>query len=156
MEVEPLEHAKLEDLCLSTCSHDLFLSSMEISSVGEPKPRLLPNFSSLDVNLGDKRGTDPPIKPRSPDSFRMKEVDSLTIHTPPSSHVAHLHLKDMYCYDHPCVEEPKKHYAFKPGLLGHNGSLGFDFANFKMIGDYNLKKFLFLENDLIYPFGQKN
>nr|GEZ14902.1 ribonuclease H-like domain-containing protein [Tanacetum cinerariifolium] len=38
MEVEPLDHKKLEDLGLNTCSHDLFLSSREIPSVDEPEP----------------------------------------------------------------------------------------------------------------------
>nr|GEU44194.1 putative reverse transcriptase domain-containing protein [Tanacetum cinerariifolium] len=57
MEVEPLDHTKLEDLGLHTCSHDLFLSSREIPSVDELEPQLLPKFSPLDVNLGDKRGT---------------------------------------------------------------------------------------------------
>ncbi|GJU34084.1 hypothetical protein Tco_1182438 [Tanacetum coccineum] len=36
----------------------------------------------------------PPIKPHSLDSFRMKEVDHLTNHTPPSPHMASLHPKD--------------------------------------------------------------
>ncbi|GJS08847.1 hypothetical protein Tco_0365643 [Tanacetum coccineum] len=53
MEVDPLDHTKLEDLGLN---HDLFLSSKEIPSVDEPEPQLLPNFSPLDVNLGDNRG----------------------------------------------------------------------------------------------------
>ncbi|GJZ32167.1 hypothetical protein Tco_0577603 [Tanacetum coccineum] len=65
MEVEPLDHRKLEDLGLNTYNHDIPLSSREIPSVDEPKPQLLPNFSPLDVNLGDKRGTDPPINPYS-------------------------------------------------------------------------------------------
>ncbi|GKE92871.1 hypothetical protein Tco_1573966, partial [Tanacetum coccineum] len=106
IEVEPLDHTKLEDLGLNTY-----------------------------VNLEDKRGTDPPIKPHSPDSFRMKEVDHLTIHTPPSPHVASFHLKDTYCYYHPCIDDPKKHYGFKPGLLGQSGSLGVDFLNMEMIED---------------------
>ncbi|GKC46150.1 hypothetical protein Tco_1063872 [Tanacetum coccineum] len=38
MEVEPLDHTKLEDLGLNTCSHDLFLSSREIPSVDELEP----------------------------------------------------------------------------------------------------------------------
>ncbi|GKB31114.1 hypothetical protein Tco_0870515 [Tanacetum coccineum] len=38
MEVEPFDHAKLEDLGLNTCSHDLFLSSREIPSVDELEP----------------------------------------------------------------------------------------------------------------------
>ncbi|GKA11309.1 hypothetical protein Tco_0690742 [Tanacetum coccineum] len=44
MEVELLDHTKLENLGLNTCSHDLFLSSREIPSVDEPEPQLLPNF----------------------------------------------------------------------------------------------------------------
>ncbi|GJY96486.1 hypothetical protein Tco_0513396 [Tanacetum coccineum] len=54
-EVEPLDYTKLEDIGLNTCIHDLFLSSRELPSVDEPEPQLLPNFSPLDVNLGDKR-----------------------------------------------------------------------------------------------------
>ncbi|GJR78515.1 hypothetical protein Tco_0149300 [Tanacetum coccineum] len=73
MEVEPLDHTKLEDLGLNTCSHDLFLSSREIPIVDESEPQLLPNFSPLDENLGGKRGTNPPVSPYSPDSFRMKK-----------------------------------------------------------------------------------
>ncbi|GJS66790.1 hypothetical protein Tco_0681354 [Tanacetum coccineum] len=73
MEVEPLDHTKLEDLGLNTCSHDLFPSSREFPSIDEPEPQPLLNLSFLDVNLGGKRGTDPPINPYSPGSFRMKE-----------------------------------------------------------------------------------
>nr|GEX77668.1 hypothetical protein [Tanacetum cinerariifolium] len=87
MEVEPLDHMKLENLGLNTNTHDLFLSSKGFHSVDEPVPQLLPKFSPLDVNLGDKRGTDPPSNPYSSDSFRMKVVKPLTIHTPPSPHV---------------------------------------------------------------------
>nr|GEU89649.1 ribonuclease H-like domain-containing protein [Tanacetum cinerariifolium] len=92
IEVEPLDHTKLEDLGLNTCSHDLSLSSREIHSVNEPEPQLLPIFSPLDVNLGDKRGPDPPINPYSPGSFRLKVVNQLTIHIQPSPHVAYYHL----------------------------------------------------------------
>ncbi|GJY19460.1 hypothetical protein Tco_0390951 [Tanacetum coccineum] len=63
MEVEPLDHMKLEDLGLNTCSHDLFPSSKEFPSIDEPEPQPLPNLPFLDVNLGDKRGTYPPINP---------------------------------------------------------------------------------------------
>ncbi|GKC38565.1 hypothetical protein Tco_1050949 [Tanacetum coccineum] len=89
MEVKPLDYMKLEDLGLNTNTHDLFLSSREIPSVDEPEPQLLPNFSPLDVNLGDKRGTDPPINPYSLGNFRMKVVKLLTIHMPPLPHVAY-------------------------------------------------------------------
>ncbi|GJS54438.1 retrovirus-related pol polyprotein from transposon TNT 1-94 [Tanacetum coccineum] len=74
MEVEPLDHMKLEDLGLNTNTHDLFLSSKRFPSVDEPEPQLLPNFLPLDVNIGEKRGTDPPINPYSPGSFRMKVI----------------------------------------------------------------------------------
>ncbi|GJR30407.1 hypothetical protein Tco_1106639 [Tanacetum coccineum] len=74
MEVEHFDQTQLEDIGLNTCSHDLFLSSREIPSVDELEPQLLPKFSPLDVNLGDKRGTDPPINPYSPGSFRIKAL----------------------------------------------------------------------------------
>ncbi|GJV48213.1 hypothetical protein Tco_1438425 [Tanacetum coccineum] len=91
-DVEPLDYTKLEDIGLNTCSHDLFLSSREVPSFDEPEPQLLLKFSPLDVNLRDKRGTDPPINPYSPGSFRMKAVKPLTIHTSPSPHMAYWHL----------------------------------------------------------------
>nr|GEY08087.1 hypothetical protein [Tanacetum cinerariifolium] len=74
IEVEPLDHIKLEDLGLNTNTRDLFLSSKGFFSVNEPEPQLLPNFSPLDVNLGNKRGTDPPINSYSLGSFRMKVI----------------------------------------------------------------------------------
>ncbi|GJZ12848.1 hypothetical protein Tco_0548078, partial [Tanacetum coccineum] len=91
-------------------------SSREVPSFDEPEPqpRHLPSCPSLDVSQGDERGPEPPIKPHSLDSFRIKEVDNLTILTPPSSHVASFHLKDVYCCYHPCIDDPKKHYRFKP------------------------------------------
>nr|GEX15016.1 hypothetical protein [Tanacetum cinerariifolium] len=67
IDVKALDHTKIEELGLNTCSHDLFLSFREIPSVDEPEPQLLPNFSPLDVNLGDKRGINPPINPYSLD-----------------------------------------------------------------------------------------
>ncbi|GJS68182.1 hypothetical protein Tco_0682747 [Tanacetum coccineum] len=154
IEVEPLNEIKLEDLCLNTCNHDIPLSSREFPSIDESKPQLLPNFSPLDVNLGDKRGTNSPINPYILGSFRMKVVETLTIHTPPSPHVASFHPKDMYCYHRPCVDDPKKHYGFKPGLLGHSGSLGVDFLNFKMIEDdwrLESKEVSFLREGLNLP-----
>ncbi|GKC30179.1 hypothetical protein Tco_1037473 [Tanacetum coccineum] len=158
MEVEPLDHTQLEDLGLNTYNHDIPLSSMEIPCVDELKPQLLPNFSPLDVNLGGKRGTNPPIKPHSPDSFRMKEVDNLTIHTPPSPHVASLHPKDTYCYYHPCIGDPKKHYGFKPGLLGQSRSLCVEFSNMEMIENYwelESKEVSFLGRGLKLPVRTK-
>ncbi|GJV96224.1 hypothetical protein Tco_1547801 [Tanacetum coccineum] len=74
MEVEPLNQTQLEDLGLSTCSHDLFPSSREFPSVDEPEPQPLPNLPFLDINLGDKRGPEPLIKPHNPGSFRVKEI----------------------------------------------------------------------------------
>ncbi|GJR37856.1 hypothetical protein Tco_1213540 [Tanacetum coccineum] len=123
MEVESLHEPQLEDLGLNTCNHDIPLSSREVLSLDEPKPQPqpLPNCPPLDVNLGDKRGTDPPIKPHSLDSFMLKVVDKSTIITPPSPNMASFHPKDIYCYYHPCVDDPKKHY-------GQGGSLGTDIS----------------------------
>ncbi|GJX06742.1 hypothetical protein Tco_0194674 [Tanacetum coccineum] len=137
MEVEPLDHIKLEDVGLDTCNHDIPISSREVPSFDElePQPQPLPNCLSLDISLGEERSSEPPIKTHSPDSFRMKVIDPLTIHTPPSPHVASFHLKDMYCYYHPCIDNPKKYYGFKPSLLGQSGSLGVDFSNSEIIED---------------------
>ncbi|GJV06419.1 hypothetical protein Tco_1344075 [Tanacetum coccineum] len=160
MEVEPLDETQLKDLGLNTCNYDIPLSNREVPSFDEPEPQPnpLPNCPSLDVSLGEERGPEPPIKPHSSDSFRMKEVDSLTIHTPPSPHVASFHPKDTYCYYHPCIDDPKKHYGFKPGLLGHSGSLGVDFSKLKMIEDdleLESKKVSFLGRGLNSPVRPK-
>nr|GEX41269.1 ribonuclease H-like domain-containing protein [Tanacetum cinerariifolium] len=116
IEIKPLDETPLEDLCLNTCNHDIPLSSRESPNFyeSEPQPQPLPSCPSSDINLGEERGLEPPIKPPSPDSFRIKEVDHLTNHTPPSPRVASFHLRDLYCYYRPCVDDPKKHYGFKP------------------------------------------
>ncbi|GKB65554.1 hypothetical protein Tco_0921740 [Tanacetum coccineum] len=108
IEVEPLDETPLDDLGLNTCNHDIPLSSREIPSIDEPKPQPqpLPYCLSINVSLGEERGPKPPIKPHSLDSFRMKEVDSLTINTPPS-----------------------------PRLLGKSASLGVDISNWEMFDD---------------------
>jgi hypothetical protein len=97
MEVEPLDQAPFEDIGLNTCSDNLTPSSREFPSVDEPEPQSLHTFPSLDIFLGDKRGTDPPINQYYPGSFRMKEA----IHSPPSPHVAYFHPKGVYRYFHP-------------------------------------------------------
>ncbi|GJX72177.1 hypothetical protein Tco_0309348 [Tanacetum coccineum] len=160
MDLEPLDHTKLEDLGLNTCNHDISLTNKKVPSFDVPKPQPQPllNFPSLDVSLGDKRGPEPLVKPPSPGSFRMKEVDHLINHTPPSPHVASFYPKDTYCYYHPCLCDPKKHYGFKPGLLGQSGSLGVDFSNMDMIeNDWELKskKFSFVRRGLNSPVSQK-
>ncbi|GJR06194.1 putative nucleotidyltransferase, ribonuclease H [Tanacetum coccineum] len=105
MEVEPLDHTKLDYLGLNTCSHDLFLSFREVPSVDELEPQLILNISPLDVNLGDKRGTDPPINSYNPGSFRMKVVKPLTIHTPPLPHVAYFHRNEaQFDFNESCLK----------------------------------------------------
>ncbi|GJY71855.1 hypothetical protein Tco_0475558 [Tanacetum coccineum] len=132
MEVEPFDQTKLEDVGLN--NHSIPISSREVPIFDEPEPQPqpLPNCTSLDISLGEERGLEPPIKPHIPDSFRMKVVDNLTIHTPPSPHMAYFHPRDISCYYHPCVDDPKQHYGFKPGLLG---SLTKSFSNSEVIYD---------------------
>nr|GEU69588.1 hypothetical protein [Tanacetum cinerariifolium] len=136
IEVEPLNEAKLEEVGLNY-NHNTPLSSKKVLSFDqpEPQPQPLPNFPPLDAILGTERGLKPPIKPQSPENFRIKILDNLTIYTPPSSLVASFHLRTLYCYYRPCVDDPKKHYGFKPGLLGQSGSLGVDFSNMEMRED---------------------
>ncbi|GJU50203.1 hypothetical protein Tco_1219758 [Tanacetum coccineum] len=97
MEVEPLDQMKLEDEGMDTCNHDIPLSYREVPSFDDSEPQLqpLPNCPSLDVSLGDERDPELPIKPYSPDMFRMKVVDHLTTHIPPSPYVANFHLKGV-------------------------------------------------------------
>ncbi|GJS61684.1 hypothetical protein Tco_0656468 [Tanacetum coccineum] len=137
IEVEPLDETPLEDLSLDTCNHDIPLSSGEIPNFDElkPQPQPLPSCPSLELELGEERDPVQPIKPPSTDSFRMKEVNHLTIYTPHSPYVASFHPKDMYFCYRPCVDDPKKHYGFKLGLLGHSGSLDVDFSKLGMIED---------------------
>ncbi|GKD28649.1 hypothetical protein Tco_1239427 [Tanacetum coccineum] len=117
IEGEPLDETPLEDLGLNTCNHDI---PHIFHSFDEPKPQPqpFPSFPSLEVDLGEERDLEQPIKPPCSDSFGMKEVDHLTIHKPPSLHVASFYPKDVYCYYYPCIDDPKKHYGLKPSLLG--------------------------------------
>ncbi|GJZ01419.1 hypothetical protein Tco_0519380 [Tanacetum coccineum] len=85
IEVEPLDHMKLEELGSNTCSHGLCPNSREFPNVDKPEPQPLLNLPFLDVNLGYKRGTDPSINPYSPGSFRMKSlnlVNEVVYHSP--------------------------------------------------------------------------
>ncbi|GJT38350.1 hypothetical protein Tco_0938215 [Tanacetum coccineum] len=136
-EVEPLDGTQLEDLGLNTCNHDSPLSSREVPSFDKkkPQPQPLPNCPPLDISLGDKRGLEPPIKPHSPDSSRMKVVDYLNNSNTASPHVANSHPKGVYSYYNRGINNPKRHYGFKPGLLGKSVSLGVDISNWKMFDD---------------------
>ncbi|GJR30130.1 hypothetical protein Tco_1106362 [Tanacetum coccineum] len=101
----------------------------------EPQPQPFPSFPSLDVSLGDVIGLEPPIKPHSPDSSRKKVVDYLTTQTPPSTYMENSHPKGVYSYYNPVIDDPKRHYGFKLGLLGKSVSLGVDILNWEMFDD---------------------
>nr|GEV67076.1 zinc finger, CCHC-type [Tanacetum cinerariifolium] len=136
--LEPSRQEEFEDLVMNFIldqEEKVRQLEEEASSFNEPEPQPnpLPSYPSLDVSLDKERGSKPPNKPYSLDGFRMEEVDHLTIHTLTSHHMAYFHPKGTYCYYHPCIDDLKKHNGFKPGLLGHSGSLGVDFLNIKMI-----------------------
>nr|GEV39144.1 zinc finger, CCHC-type [Tanacetum cinerariifolium] len=105
-------------------------------------------FPSLEVDLGEYRDPKPPIKPPNPDSFRMKEVDHLTIHTPHLPHVASFHPKDTYCYYHPCIDDPKIHYGFKPGVVVLVFDLQVIFDEKKLESSWEVSGGRLLEDDL--------
>ncbi|GKC59983.1 hypothetical protein Tco_1087581 [Tanacetum coccineum] len=102
IKVAPLDETQLEDLSLNTYNHDLPFSSREVPSFDGPEPQPLLNSPSLDVSLGDVIGPEPPIKPHSMDSSRMKVVDYLTTQTPPLPYMANSHPKGVYSYYNPC------------------------------------------------------
>nr|GEU76512.1 hypothetical protein [Tanacetum cinerariifolium] len=142
------------------CNHITPLRSREVSSFDKPEsqPRPLPNCPPLDASLGTERGLKPPIKPQNLDSFSMKVLDKLTIRTLPSSLVASFHLRDLYCYYHPCVDDPKRHYGFKSGLLGKTVSLGVDISNWEIFDDdwrLDTKEVHFLGRGLNSPIWPK-
>ncbi|GJZ15880.1 hypothetical protein Tco_0551557 [Tanacetum coccineum] len=134
IEVEPLNETKLEEVGLN-CNYNTPFSSREVPSFDGPEPQPLINSPSLDVSLRDVISPKPPIKPHSLDSSKMKVVDYLTTHTPPSSHVANSHPKGVYSYYNPGIDDPKRHYGFKLGLLGKSVSLGVDISNWEMFDD---------------------
>ena len=121
MEEETLNQTQLEDIGVNTCSHNLSLSSKEVPSFDEPEPqpKPLPNLPSLDENLGIEIGPDPPIKPFCPGSFTLKVVDYRPCIEEANIGVNH----DLRYLHHPFVSDRKKHYGFKPGLLGQDGLL---------------------------------
>ena len=117
IEVEPLNQTQLEDTGLNAFSdHNLTLSFMEVPSFDElePQPKPLPNLPSLDVKLGIEKGPDPPIKPYSPGSITLEVVDSRPCGVGANVGVNH----DLTYLHHPFMIDHKKHYGFKPGLLG--------------------------------------
>ncbi|GJY07338.1 hypothetical protein Tco_0374392 [Tanacetum coccineum] len=72
--------------------------------------------------------------------------------------MASSHPKDTYCYCRPCIDDLKKHYGFKPGLLRHSRSLGVDFLNMETIEDdwgLESKEVSFLEKGLNSPVRPK-
>nr|GEW99801.1 hypothetical protein [Tanacetum cinerariifolium] len=128
IEVEPLQETKLKEVGLN-CNRNTPFNSREIPSFDGLEPQPLLNSSSIDVSLGDVIGPEPPIKQHSLNSSRMMVVDYLTTQAPPSPHVANSHPKGVYNYYNPGIDDPRRHYRFKPGLLGKNVSLGVDILN---------------------------
>ncbi|GJS77020.1 hypothetical protein Tco_0726901 [Tanacetum coccineum] len=149
IEVEPLNKTKLEEVSL-ICTHNTPFSSREVPSFDGPEPQPLLNSPSLDVSLGDVIGPEPPIKPHSLDSSRVKVVDYLTIQTPPLPHMVNSHPKGVYSYYNPGIDDRKRHYGFKLGLLGKNVSLGVDISNWEMFDDD-----WGLESKEVSPFGEE-
>ncbi|GKD50196.1 hypothetical protein Tco_1279172 [Tanacetum coccineum] len=157
IEVEPLNETKLEEVGLN-CNHNTPLSSREVPSFDGPEPQPLLNSPSLDVSLRDVIGPEPPIKPHSPDSSMIKVVDYLTTQTPPSPYVENSHTKGVYSYYNPGINDPKRNYRFKPGLLGKSVSIGVDISNWKMFDDdwgLESKEVSFLERGLNSPVRPK-
>ncbi|GKC07207.1 hypothetical protein Tco_0998817 [Tanacetum coccineum] len=111
------------------------IGAWKVPSFDGPKPQPLLNSPSVDLSLGDVIGPEPPIKPHSPNSSRMKVVDYLTTQTPPSPQVENSYPKGKYSYYNPGINDPKRHYGFKPGLLGKSVSPGVDISNWEMFDD---------------------
>nr|GEU91460.1 hypothetical protein [Tanacetum cinerariifolium] len=156
LEVEPLNETKLEEVGLN-CNHNTPLSSREVLSFDGSEPQPLLNNPSLYVSLGDVIGLKPPIKPYSLNSSKMKVVDYLTTQTPPSPYAESSHPKGVYSYYNPGIDDPKRHYGFKPGLLGKSVSLSVDISIWEMFDDdwgLESKEVSPLGENLVYLIGQ--
>nr|GEX83307.1 hypothetical protein [Tanacetum cinerariifolium] len=144
IEVEPLNKTKPKEVGMNY-NHNTPFSSREVFSFDGPEPQALLNSPSLDVSLGDVIGLEPPIKPHSPNSSRIKVVDYLTSQTPPSPHMENSHPKGVYSYYNPDIDDPKRHYGFKPGFLGKSVSLSVDILNWEIFDDdWRLESKLYL------------
>nr|GEW20150.1 hypothetical protein [Tanacetum cinerariifolium] len=149
---------QLEEYMCVIVNDFIQLSSQVIERLKEEIKIKENEVKKIEKIMRDKRGTDPPIKPQSLDSFRMKVVDKSTINTPPSPHMASFHPKNTYSYYHPCIDDPTKHYRFKPGLLRQSGSLGVDLLKLEMIEDdweLKFKEVSFLGRGLNLPIKPK-
>ncbi|GJW37637.1 hypothetical protein Tco_0060557 [Tanacetum coccineum] len=124
---DPNQHPEVDLGCLVDIGAGT--GTREVPSFDGLEPQPLLNSTSLDVSPGGVIGPEPPIKPHRPDSSRMKVVDYLTTQTPPLPHVANSHPKGVYSYYNPGIDDPKRHYGFKTGLLGKSVSLGVDISN---------------------------
>ncbi|GJW18531.1 hypothetical protein Tco_0025967 [Tanacetum coccineum] len=91
---------------------------------------------------------EPPIKPHSPDSSKIKVVDYLTAQTPSLPHVVNSHPKGVCSYHNPGIDDPKRYYGFKLCLLVKSVSLGVDISNWEMFDDD-----WGLESKEVYPLG---
>ncbi|GKE94090.1 hypothetical protein Tco_1578945 [Tanacetum coccineum] len=49
--------------------------------------------------------------------------------------MANSYPKGVYSYYNQGIDDPKRHYGFKPGLLGKSVSLGVDISNWEMFDD---------------------
>ncbi|GJZ44698.1 hypothetical protein Tco_0591953 [Tanacetum coccineum] len=71
---------------------------IKMMGTGMDKESLEHNLYENDITLiichNFSPTSNPPIKPKDSGSFRMKVVEPLTIHTPPSPHVAYLHRNE--------------------------------------------------------------
>ncbi|GJS24478.1 hypothetical protein Tco_0453110, partial [Tanacetum coccineum] len=134
IEVEPSNKIKLEQVGLN-CNHNTPFSAREVCNFDGPEPQPLLNSPSLDVSLGDVICPEPPIKPHSSNSSRMKVVDYLTTQTPPLPHMVNTYPKGVYSYYNLGIDDPKRHYGFQPGLLGKSVSPGVDISNWEMFDD---------------------
>ncbi|GJT73036.1 hypothetical protein Tco_1032322 [Tanacetum coccineum] len=98
-----------------------------------------------DEPIRDLNAMEDKVDNLSPQST-LQVLPSFEVYTPPVTHPKEVEeiigipmevepLNETKLKEVDLNYDPKKHYGFKPGLLGHSGSLGVDFSKLGMIGD---------------------
>ncbi|GJZ82788.1 hypothetical protein Tco_0647961 [Tanacetum coccineum] len=72
-----------------------------------------------------------PMEVEPLDQTKLEDV-SLNNHSIPTSYMEVPIFEEPEPQPQP-LDDPKKHYGFKPGLLGQSGSLGVDFSDLEVI-----------------------
>ncbi|GJR74933.1 hypothetical protein Tco_0087298 [Tanacetum coccineum] len=127
--------------------HDAGIPDLQIT------PKVLPSFEVYTPPMTHPKEVEKtlgtPIEVEPLNEIKLKEVGLNCSHNTPFSSrevpsfdgpepqplLNSPSLDGVYSYYNPGIDDPKRHYGFKPGLLGKSASLGVDISNWEMFDD---------------------